>query len=342
MGSVSMPRRGQRRCASVATVSISSARRVKLAWHQHYWHSPWRFFLRYRKVMSVQRRSLLKAALLSVSALALRPALASVADTRSLAVRLLALEQRHGGRLGVSILDTGNGRRVAHRGGERFLLCSTFKVLAAAAVLARVDNGTERLERRVVFDDRAVLDYAPVTRHRVGAPGMSLSELCDAAITVSDNTAGNLLLDSLGGPAAVTAFVRGLGDPVTRLDRTEPDLNVTRPGDTRDTTTPDAMLDTLHRLLLGTALSDASRARLAGWLRGCTTGAARLRAGVPARWMVGDKTGSGAADEANDVAIIWPPQRKPLLVAAYFAGSRGDAAERNAVLADVGRIAASV
>lgn len=289
----------------------------------------------------MQRRTLLQGALLGASVCALRPAFALALDDSARA-RLSALERRHGGRLGVAMLDTANGRRVAHRGDQRFLLCSTFKLLAVAAVLQRVDRGAERLDRRVVFGPEALLSYAPISREHVGAPGLSIAELCAAAITLSDNTAANLLLASLGGPAAVTAFARGLGDPLTRLDRTEPTLNVGSPGDLRDTTTPNAMLATLQKILLGSVLADASRERLLGWLRACATGAGKLRAGVPAGWTVGDKTGSGAQGETNDVAILTPPHRPPLLVTAFYAGSSADAATRNAVLAEVGRIAGSI
>jgi len=290
----------------------------------------------------MKRRTLLNSALLGASALAFRPALALTANIDGAAARLAALERRHGGRLGVSILDTGNGRRVAHRGDERFLMCSTNKLLAVAAVLARVDRGTERLDRRIVFGREAVLSYAPVTRHHVGAPGMSVAELCRAAITLSDNTAANLLLASLGGPAGATAFARGIGDALTRFDRIEPELNVGGPGDLRDTTTPDAMLASMRKVLLGNVLAEASRGQLLAWLRASVTGTDKLRAGVPAGWTVGDKTGSGFRNETNDVAILMPPQRKPLLVTAYYAGSPADAATRDAVLVDVGRIAASI
>jgi beta-lactamase class A len=221
-------------------------------------------------------------------------------------------------------------------------MCSTFKWLAVAAVLARVDSGTERLDRHVVFGKEVLLDYAPVTSKHVGAPGMSVADLCAAAVTLSDNTAANLLLASMGGPTAVTAFARSLGDQTTRLDRTEPELNVGGPGDIRDTTTPDTMLADLHRVLLGDRLSVGSRDLLLQWLRACTTGLDALRAGLPANWTAGDKTGSGSHGETNDVAIIWPPQRKPLLVTAYYAGSHAEPAERKAVLAAVGRMAASM
>jgi beta-lactamase class A len=195
----------------------------------------------------MNRRSLLKGAVLAAAALALRPKLslaASVGDPRA---RLEALERQHGGRLGVAILDTGNGRSVGYRADERFLMCSTFKLLAVAAVLARVDRGVEQLDRRIVFGSDVVLSYAPITRHRIGGQGMTVAELCQAAITVSDNTAANLLLSSIGGPAAVTALARSLGDEMTRLDRMEPELNVTTAGDVRDTTTPNALLGDMQR-----------------------------------------------------------------------------------------------
>lgn len=291
----------------------------------------------------MKRRDFIKGSLLgALLPAALATAAAAPGASTDPVVRLAALERRHGGRLGVAVLDTGSGRRVAYRGGERFLMCSTFKVLAVAAVLARVDRGDERLERRIVFGRDVLLGHAPVTRLHTGAPGMRLEDLCAATLTVSDNTAANLLLAALGGPQAVTAFVRGLGDTVTRLDRTEPELNVTRPGDLRDTTTPRAMLETLRHLLLGEVLSEPSRTRLLAWMRGCLTGTDKLRAGLPAGWSAGDKTGSGAQGESNDVAIVFPPHRPPLLVTAYYAAPAIDARERSAVLAEVGRIAAAL
>jgi len=253
---------------------------------------------------------------------------------------LAALEARVGGRLGVAALDTGSGRRLDHRGGERFPMCSTFKVLLAGAVLARVDRGSDGLGRALRYTRADLLEYAPITTARVAEGRMTLADLCAAAVEVSDNTAANLLLAHLGGPGAVTAFARSLGDPVTRLDRTEPALNTAIPGDPRDTTTPSAMVDTLKHLLLGEALRPASRQRLEGWMRGCTTGGTRLRAGLPAGWIVGDKTGTGVRGTVNDMAILRPPGRAPILVAAYLTGSTASARDREAALADVGRIVA--
>lgn len=254
--------------------------------------------------------------------------------------RLAALEARIGGRLGVAALDTGTGRRLTHRAGERFPMCSTFKVLLAGAVLGRVDAGRERLDRRLPYGKADLLAYAPVTTARAAEGGLTMGELCAAAVEVSDNTAANLLLASIGGPEAVTAFARTLGDPVTRLDRTEPALNEARPGDPRDTTTPEAMAATLRALLLGSALKPASRARLEGWMAACATGGTRLRSGLPKDWAVADKTGSGARGTVNDVALLRPPHRAPLLITAYYTGSRATGKDRDAVLAEVGRLVA--
>ncbi len=277
---------------------------------------------------SIARRGFLAAPLLAV------PAFANDATSP-----LAALERRNGGRLGVAALDTASGRRVGHRGDELFPLCSTFKFLAAAFVLARVDRGEEKLDRRVVFSDKDLVTYSPVTKNHVGPGGMSMAEICEAAVTLSDNTAGNLQLASFGGPAGLTAYARSLGDRATRLDRIETELNEAKPGDPRDTTTPAAMLDTMQRLLISDALSASSRDRLIGWLLASKTGARRLRAGLPADWRVGDKTGTGNNGTANDVAIAFPPGRAPILITAYSPESTIPDDARNAVIAEAGRLA---
>ena len=286
----------------------------------------------------MNRRELLKGAAFGAIALAVSPRVLA-AQARGAAARLAALEHRHGGRLGVAVLDTGSGVRLAWRGDERFLLCSTFKLLLAGAVLKKVDSGTEKLDRRIVFGKDALLEYAPTTKQHVGAPGMTIAQLCEAAVTLSDNTAANLLVASIGGPHGVTRYARTLGDRLTRLDRVEPELN--RPKGEEDTTTPWAMLGDMHKLLLGDALSDPSREQLTRWLAANQTGGDSLRAGLPPDWREGDKTGSGRT-ASNDVAILWPPQRKPLLVTAYYDNVNAEAAARKAVLAEVGRIVATL
>jgi beta-lactamase class A len=240
--------------------------------------------------------------------------------------------------LGVAVIDTGTGERFGHRQGERFPMCSTFKVLAVAAVLARVDRGEEELGRRLPFGEADLLEHAPVARARLAEGSLPIVDLCEASITVSDNTAANLLLRVLGGPGALTAYARSLGDPSTRLDRNEPSLNEALAGDERDTTTPSAMAGTLSALLVGGALSRASREKLTAWMSASKTGLDRLRAGVPSGWRVGDKTGSGNNGTTNDVAILWPPHGKPLLVAAYLTGTPAPASIKNAVFADLARL----
>ncbi|MEH6951667.1 class A beta-lactamase [Nitrobacter sp. NHB1] len=250
---------------------------------------------------------------------------------------LKRLETESGGRLGVALLDTGTGQCVGHRMDERFPMCSTFKVLASGAVLHGVDAGKESLARRIYFSEADLVAHSPETHERVGPVGITVAELCKAAITLSDNTAGNLLLASLGGPQGLTAFVRKLGDDVTRLDRIETALNEAAPGDPRDTTTPNAMASDLRALVVGDVLSTKSRAQLVAWLAANTTGSKRLRAGLPAGWRAGDKTGTGERGTANDVAVVWPPDRAPMIVTAYLTGAAVSADRQNAVMAAVGR-----
>jgi beta-lactamase class A len=251
-----------------------------------------------------------------------------------------ALEKAIKGRLGVTIIDTGSGRRLSHRGDERFALLSTFKALAAGCVLARVDRGEEKLDRRVMYTQADVLSYAPVAKLHV-ADGMTMAEICDAAVGVSDNTAGNLQLASFGGPEGLTKWLRSIGDNVTRLDRTEPALNEAKPGDLRDTTTPNAVAETLRKLLVDNVLKPASQKQLAEWLVASKVGNARLRAGLPKEWRTGDKTGTNDVGCANDVAITWPPGRAPLIIASYLDHAGGTPQQRDAVHADVARIAAA-
>ena len=288
----------------------------------------------------ISRRSVLSSAL-AIVVLHVTKAGAEPAPI-DLNARLAEIEAAAQGRLGVAILDTKTGELFGQREFERFPLCSTFKVLAAALVLQRVDSGEEKLDRRVVFSANDVIEHSPVTKDRAGAEGMTVAEICAAAITQSDNTAGNLVLASFGGPEALTQWLRTLGDAATRLDRTEPALNEVPSGDPRDGTTPRAMAYTLQRILLGNVLSKPSENLLIGWLTANTTGSARLRAGLPADWRVGDKTGTGARGATNDVAIVWPPDHPPIVIAVYLADTEAPLDVRNAALADVGRAAAGL
>jgi beta-lactamase class A len=246
--------------------------------------------------------------------------------------RLTKLEMQTGGRIGVALLDSGTGRLFGHRSDEPFPMCSTFKVLAVAAVLSRVDQKREDLRRSVPITQADILKYAPVTAQHVGPSGMTIGELCEAAITLSDNTAANLLLSALGGPGAVTAFARTLDDLHTRLDRIEPALNEAAPGDLRDTTTPRSMAQDLNSILLGSGLTASSRELLKQWMVQCKTGDKKIRSATPEGYLVGDKTGSGDHNTSNDIAIIWPPDRPPLLLTVYLTDVKIDSVEQQSTL----------
>ena len=255
---------------------------------------------------------------------------------------LAAIEARVGGRVGVHALDTGTGRALGRRADERFAMCSTFKWVLAAAVLARVDRGDLSLAERVPFGSADLLEHAPATRAHAAEGAMTVEALAEAAVTVSDNTAANLLLARVEGPAGFTRFLRAAGDQVTRLDREEPSMNEHAPGDPRDTTTPRAMVGAMRAILCGDDLSATSRARLLGWMRACATGKDRIRGGLPAGWDAGDKTGTGPRGAVNDLAIAWPPGRAPILVASYLSDSSAEVRVLAAAHAEIGRLVASV
>ncbi|MER8268087.1 class A beta-lactamase [Streptomyces griseus] len=242
-----------------------------------------------------------------------------------------ALEKEYAARLGVYAVDTGTGTTVAHRDGERFAYASTFKALAAGAVLRRYGLGG--LERVVTYRREDLVDHSPVTEKHV-ATGMSLGALCDAAVRFSDNTAGNLLFDAVGGPRKLQAVLAGLGDEVTRMVRRETELNEWTPGATRDTSTPRALAEDLRAFVLGDALRGPERARLTQWLTTNTTGGELIRAGVPKGWTVGDKTGAGSTyGTRNDIAVVWPPDAAPLVLAVLSNRTAADADHDNTLIA---------
>ena len=250
------------------------------------------------------------------------------------------LEKQHAGsRIGVYAVDASQNKQVEYRAQERFAMCSTFKLLAVAAVLKRVEDGQEKLDRFVRYGQKQLLAYAPVTREHVKEGGMTVEALCAAAMVQSDNTAGNLLLKTIGGPKGLTGFARGIGDKDTRLDRMEPDLNVVAPGDKRDTTTPAAMGKDLQRLLTSDLLKSSSHTRLEGWLQANQTGLKMIRASVPSEWKVGDKTGRSGKGTVNDVAIIRPPTGGPFVLAIYTDNPRESDQVREDLVAAIAKIA---
>ncbi|MBF6299363.1 class A beta-lactamase [Nocardia amamiensis] len=250
----------------------------------------------------------------------------------------IEMETNHAARLGVYATDTASGRTVAYRDGERFPMASTFKGLACGALLRDHPLSTGYFDQVIHYPRTDLVEYSPVTEKHVDT-GMTVAELCDAAITVSDNTAGNQLLKLLGGPAGFTAFLRSIGDNTSRLDRWETELNTAIPGDERDTTTPAALAADYRVLVLGDVLGEPERERLKSWLIANTTGDKRIRAGLPAGWTVGDKTGSPAYGSALDVAIAWPPGRAPLVIAVLTTKFEQNAQADNPLVADAARAA---
>lgn len=291
------------------------------------------------------RRALLKA----MAVAAALPVTGMTADpdpkSRSLEAALAQLEHTAGGRLGVCVLDSDSGRSAGLRADERFGLCSTFKLLLAAVILREADAGRLALDEVLAYSREDLVPNSPVTEAQLASGGMPIEALAHATQTTSDNLAANLLMKRLGGPQALTAKLREMGDQTTRLDRWEPMMNRVPPGEVRDTSSPRALADTVARIFGEQLLAPASRAKLRDWTIATTTGTRRLRAGFPSDWVAGDKTGTGYApgmgNKTNDIAIVWRADRAPLVVAAYYeAPGYFDRirAEDEAVLAQVGRL----
>ena len=251
--------------------------------------------------------------------------------------KLASLEETSGGRLGVYAVNTADGAQVRYRAEERFPMCSTFKLVLAAAILEKSRHSPGLLEKRVHFAKSDLVSHSPVSEQHLN-DGLTIAELCSAVMKYSDNTAANLLIKNLGGPPDVTAYARSIGNTEFRLDRWETAMSSSVPGDLRDTVTPKAMARSLQALALGDALSPAHRKQLNDWLRENTTGALRIRAGIPSDWQAGDKTGTGDYGTANDVAILWPPGRKPIVLAIYYTQKEKDAKSNDGIIAATARI----
>src|ERR1700709_2206955 len=275
----------------------------------------------------IDRRTFLVAA----SGLMISPALAEDAPPA-----LAAYERDTGGRIGVYAENLSTGAKIAWRADKRFVMCSTFKASLAAFVLARGDNGEDRVDGMVAYGPKDIEEYAPVAKHNLPQGAMSVADMCEAMVELSDNTCANALLARVGGPAALTEFWRRAGDTVSRLDHNEPELNRSPPGDPHDTTTPAAMAGNLRRFLLGTVLTPSSRAQLTQWMVDCKTGNNRLRGGVPADWKIGDKTGNNGKDASGDIAIAWPTSGGPVLVTAYAQGGSPTPQQLEAVFKEIG------
>ncbi|MEU1804016.1 class A beta-lactamase [Streptomyces sp. NPDC019937] len=272
------------------------------------------------------------------TATASSPTAASATATKTYTGELKDLEREFDARLGLYAIDTGTGREVAYRDGERFGFHSTHKALSAGAVLRRYSLGG--MDKVITYSRDDLIDNSPITEKHVDT-GMTLRELCDAAVRYSDNTAANLLFDAIGGPKALQREVRRLGDDITRMDRVEPDLSRWTPDETRDTTTPRALAKDLRAFVLGDVLRKPERAQLATWLRTNTTGDDVIRAGVPGGWVVGDKTGSGFGYGArNDIAVVWRPGAAPIVMAVLTNRDEEDDAHDDKLIAKAASVVA--
>jgi beta-lactamase class A len=277
-----------------------------------------------------------------VMSLAVAVALAPATRAASAERTLKALHKRVGGRLGVHILDSQSGRRIAYDDDSRYAMASTFKLMLAAALLWQVDKKALTLEHELAISAEDVLPTSPdvEAKLKTGATSMSVRDLCAAIVVSSDNAAANILLKGIGGPSAFTTFMRSIGDEKTRLDRTELDLNANLPGDPRDTTTPRAMVDSMLRVFTQDVVTMRSRALLIDWMMRSRTGLDRVRAGIPPGWQVGDKTGTGMSGAVNDLALAWPPERRPILIAVYMSESKLPVKDLAAAHAAIGRLVA--
>jgi beta-lactamase class A len=246
-------------------------------------------------------------------------------------------ERDSGGHIGVYAKNLRTGAEVSWRAHERFVMCSSFKASLAACVLSRVDRGQARMDELIAFGPADLMEWAPVAKQYVGKGAMSVARMCAAAVELSDNTCANALLARVGGPPALTAYWRSIGDTVSRLDHNEPELNRTPPGDPHDTTTPAAMAGTLRALILGKELSPVSRAHLTSWMVDCKTGDNRLRAGLPKDWRIGDKTGNNGKDAFGDIAVTWSTRAEPVLICAYTRGGAPTSEQVDNVFAEIGR-----
>ncbi len=237
----------------------------------------------------------------------------------SLTATFRTLEKKYSGHLGIAAINTANNRVYAFNGNQRFPFCSTFKFMLVAAILNASQSDKGLLSKRIDYSNQTITSagYTPETSKHIKT-GMTVRALCKAAITLSDSGAANLLVQQLGGPQAVVNFSRSIGDKAFYLVRIEPNLNTAVPGDKRDTTTPLAMATSMREILLSNVLSDQNRKLLQQWLIDSKTGGARIRAGAPKSWLVGDKTGTGAYGSTNDIAILWPPHKRPMIFVIYF------------------------
>jgi beta-lactamase class A len=272
--------------------------------------------------------------------LALTAALAPAAEAARGASALRAIHKRIGGRLGVHILDSQSGRRIALDDKSRYAMASTFKLPLAASLLWQVDKGAFPLTHPLAIDKGDLLPHSPILEKAIeqGVTELAVRDLCGAAVAFSDNAAANILLKAMGGPGALTQFMRSIGDETTRMDRLEPDLNSNLPGDERDTTTPYAMVESMLRIFTQDVLTLGSRALLIDWMTASKIGLDRVRKGLPRAWVSSDKTGTGPNGAVNDLVMTWPLERRPIIIAVYMSESKLPTAQLVAAQAEIGEL----
>lgn len=245
------------------------------------------------------------------------------------------LEKKFDARLGVYAIDTGTNETISYRPNERFAFASTYKALAAGVLLQQ--NSIDTLNEVIKFTKEDLVDYSPITEKHIDT-GMTLGEIAEAAVRYSDNTAGNILFHKIGGPKGYEKALRQMGDRVTMSDRFETELNEAIPGDIRDTSTAKAIATNLKDFTVGNALPDDKRKVLTDWMKGNATGDKLIRAGVPTDWEVGDKSGAGSYGTRNDIAIVWPPNRAPIIIAILSSKDEKEATYDNQLIKEAAEV----
>ena len=263
-------------------------------------------------------------------------ALVQISQANSVVDRAKAFEDKYGGTVGIAVINSGDGSQWHYNGDVRFPMMSTFKALACAQMLAHAEQELLDSKREFVITEEDMIQHSPVTKDLVGK-SLTLENACHATLSTSDNTAANVVLEGIGGPDALTAFLRSIGDEVTRLDRIEPHLNEARAGDDRDTTTPLAMTRTLQKLLYGQALSESSRDQLVKWMVGNRVSGMLLRSELTGGWSIADRSGAGGNGSRGITAMVWKAGEKPLFISVYITGTSAAFEELNQAIAQLGR-----
>ena len=257
-------------------------------------------------------------------------------DTTKLIQAVQSEESALQARVGMTVFDANTGTTWNYRGDERFPLNSTHKTFSCAALLAKVDGKSLSLSQSVSISKEMLVTYSPITEKSLSPETVTLGRICQAAVSYSDNTAANVVFDAIGGATGFNAYMRSIGDEQTRLDRKEPELNEGTPGDVRDTTTPNAIVNSLRKILLDDGLSVSSRSELTQWMLDDQVAGALLRASLPSDWKIADKTGAGGYGSRSIVAVIWPPSKQPLVVGIYITQTKASMQASNQAIARIG------